>query len=93
MHAIWELILDDTIMEAYEHSIIFKCPDGISRQFYPRFFTYSADYPKKYVLMLCLVDIKLNSPGFFLPQFGTLANALVHVVRSRRRQLGVLEPT
>ena len=49
MHAIWELILDDKFMEAYEHGIMIECPDGVSRRFYPRFFTYSADYPEKWV--------------------------------------------
>jgi hypothetical protein len=49
MHAIWELILNDEFMEAYEHGIVIICPDGVSRRFYPRFFTYSADYLEKWV--------------------------------------------
>ena len=49
MHAIWKLILDDSFMEAYEHGFVLQCSDGISRQFYPQFFTYSADYSEKYV--------------------------------------------
>ncbi|KAG2349309.1 hypothetical protein BDR05DRAFT_972390 [Suillus weaverae] len=32
---------------AYTHDIIIKCCDGITRHFYPRIFTYSADYPEK----------------------------------------------
>jgi hypothetical protein len=47
IHAIWALILDDKFLEAYEHGIVIECLDGISRRFYPRFFTYSADYPEK----------------------------------------------
>ena len=47
MHTIWELLLDDEFMEAYEHGIIIKCHDGVLRQFYPRFFTYAADYSEK----------------------------------------------
>jgi hypothetical protein len=47
MHAIWTLILDDKFMDAYEHGIVIECFDGVSRRFYPRFFTYSADYPEK----------------------------------------------
>ncbi|KAF8233525.1 hypothetical protein L208DRAFT_1266202 [Tricholoma matsutake] len=31
MHAIWELILNNEFMEAYEHGIVIKCPDGILR--------------------------------------------------------------
>ena len=47
LHAIWKLLLDDEFMQAYEHGIVIKCPDGIYRRFYPRIFTYSADYPEK----------------------------------------------
>ena len=46
MHAIWELILNKKFLKAYKHGIIIKCVDGISRRFYPRFLTYSADYPE-----------------------------------------------
>ncbi|KAJ7503573.1 hypothetical protein B0H11DRAFT_1710692 [Mycena galericulata] len=50
MHAVWENILDDDFMQAYEHGIVLECHDGVSRRFYPRVFTYSADYPEKYVI-------------------------------------------
>jgi hypothetical protein len=53
VHAIWKLILDDEFMHAYEHGIVIMCPDGVLRRFYPRIFTYSADYPEKYVLHFC----------------------------------------
>ena len=53
MHAIWTCILDAEFLEAYEHGIVIECPDGIFRRFYPRLFTYSADYPEKYVMFLC----------------------------------------
>lgn len=49
MHAVWAFLLDEEFMHAYEHGIIIECPDGIFRRFYPRIFTYSADYPEKYV--------------------------------------------
>ena len=29
MHAVWELLLDDEFMEAYEHGIVVKCADGV----------------------------------------------------------------
>jgi hypothetical protein len=48
MHAIWELLLDPEFMHAYEHGIVIECADGILRRLFPRFFTYSADYPEKY---------------------------------------------
>lgn len=28
------------------------CPDGVERRFYPRIFSYSADYPEKYVFYI-----------------------------------------
>jgi hypothetical protein len=49
-HAQWEILLDDEFIEAFKHGIVVKCCDGITRRFYPRIFTYSADYPEKYVL-------------------------------------------
>jgi hypothetical protein len=47
MHAVWEKILDDDFVHAYKYGIVIKCVDGIERRIYPRFFTYSADYPEK----------------------------------------------
>ena len=49
MHAQWAILLDDEFLEAYKHGIVVKCCDGITRRFYPRILTYSADYPEKYV--------------------------------------------
>ncbi|PCH39218.1 hypothetical protein WOLCODRAFT_86414 [Wolfiporia cocos MD-104 SS10] len=53
MNAIWLLILDPEFMKAYEHGILEKCGDGILRRLFPRFFTYSADYPEK-ILLACI---------------------------------------
>jgi hypothetical protein len=47
MHAIWLLLLDEEFMHAYVHGIVILCADGILRRIFPRFFTYSADYPEK----------------------------------------------
>ena len=49
MQKIWLLLLDQEFMEAYVHGIPITCGDGVKRQIFPRFFTYSADYPEKYV--------------------------------------------
>ncbi|KAF7966162.1 hypothetical protein HWV62_39770 [Athelia sp. TMB] len=49
-HAQWEILLDDEFIQAYQHGIVVVCPDGISRRFYPRIFTYSADYPEKVLI-------------------------------------------
>lgn len=47
LHAQWKILLDDEFMDAYQHGIVIACIDGIMRRFYPRIFTYSADYPEK----------------------------------------------
>lgn len=47
LHAQWKLLLDDEFLEAYWHGMVVTCGDGIVRRFYPRMFTYSADYPEK----------------------------------------------
>jgi hypothetical protein len=46
-HAQWKALLDDDFIEAWKHGIVILCNDGIKRHFYPRIFTYSADYPEK----------------------------------------------
>lgn len=48
-HKQWKDLLDDEFLEAYEHGMPFMCGDGIKRRLFPRIFTYSADYPEKYV--------------------------------------------
>ncbi|KAJ3768980.1 hypothetical protein FB446DRAFT_813657 [Lentinula raphanica] len=53
MQAVWDLILDEEFMEAYENGIVLTCGDGVTRRIFPRLFTYSADYPEK-VLLACL---------------------------------------
>lgn len=52
MHAVWRELLDDEFIHAYKHGIVIECADGIQRRFYPRLFTYSADYPEKYSLSI-----------------------------------------
>ena len=47
IHAMWRILLDDEFVEAYDNGIVIKCFDGVTRQLYPRIFTYSADYPEK----------------------------------------------
>lgn len=43
----WNVLLDDQFLEACKHGIVILCCDGVERKFYPRVFTYSADYPEK----------------------------------------------
>ena len=47
MHAQWSLLLDGDFLQIYAHGIVIECTDGVLRRFYPRIFTYSADYPEK----------------------------------------------
>ncbi|KAI0058498.1 hypothetical protein BV25DRAFT_1810603 [Artomyces pyxidatus] len=49
-HEQWSTILDEEFVEAYKHGIVIDCCDGVRRRFYPRIFTYSADYPEKVIL-------------------------------------------
>jgi hypothetical protein len=53
MHAIWSFLLDEDFLHAYTYGIVIQCIDGIERRVYPRIFTYSADYPEKYVQSSC----------------------------------------
>lgn len=41
-------MMDEEFMQAYFHGIVLDCADGVRRRVFPRFFTYSADYPEKY---------------------------------------------
>ncbi|KAI0065195.1 hypothetical protein BV25DRAFT_1913814 [Artomyces pyxidatus] len=56
MHGVWDILLDDEFMEAYYHGIVLLCIDGVYRRFFPRLFTYSADYPEK-VLLACIKNL------------------------------------
>ncbi|KAG2047193.1 hypothetical protein BDR06DRAFT_1032526 [Suillus hirtellus] len=51
-HEQWKILLDDEFLEVYEHGIVIHCCDGITRRFYPRIFTYSADYPEKVLIAM-----------------------------------------
>jgi hypothetical protein len=49
VHGIWSLLLTDDFVNAYVFGIVVLCADGVTRRLFPRFFTYSADYPEKCV--------------------------------------------
>ena len=79
MQQVWKVILDDDFKEAYEHGFVVECLDGISQQFYPRIFTYSADYPEK-----CIWNVHhvakywfYHLTGFFWQVFETRASVLL----------------
>ena len=48
--AAWLILLQDPeFLDAYVNGMIVDCIDGVRRRLFPRFFTYSADYPEKFV--------------------------------------------
>jgi len=47
VQAVWMLLMDDEFMHAYIHGFLFQLVDGILHVLFPRFLTYSADYPEK----------------------------------------------
>ncbi|KAF8550589.1 hypothetical protein OG21DRAFT_1499714 [Imleria badia] len=53
MHAVWGLLLDGKFVEAHKTGILIECVDHIIRQFFPRLYSYSANYPEK-VLLACI---------------------------------------
>jgi hypothetical protein len=48
----WAVLLDDELIDTMKNGIVLRCPDGEFRCFYPRVFTYSADYPERCVEVL-----------------------------------------
>jgi len=47
MHSVWEHILDEEFLQAYEKGFDFTFWDGIVRKVFPRFLFTSVDYPEK----------------------------------------------
>ncbi|KAI0063164.1 hypothetical protein BV25DRAFT_453896, partial [Artomyces pyxidatus] len=50
VHGIWETLTDAEFIQAYHHGLVVTCDDGIRRRIFPRFYTYSADYPEKMLM-------------------------------------------
>jgi len=76
-HAQWKDVLDEEFLQAYMHGMVFVCGDNVKRHLFPRIFTYSADYPEKWV---CIIFFTLSteevlSIGFSLLISATLADA------------------
>ena len=80
-HAQWQEILDDEFMEAYEHGVVIKCCDGITRRFYLRIFAYSANYPEKWASKFCCLLFLTNR---FSELFSLVFEAweIVHVLNA-----------
>lgn len=62
-HKQWDILLDSELLHAMEDGIRILCPDNVTRLFFPWMFTYSADYPEKYVL------VTIARPGTDLTSF------------------------
>ena len=79
LHAQWDILIDGEFLEAYEHGIVITCCDGITRRFYPRLMTYSADYPEKYMTCYLLRSRPLTkmNPESCLLVFVIMHDALV----------------
>ncbi|KAJ3778513.1 hypothetical protein FB446DRAFT_768429 [Lentinula raphanica] len=75
-HAVWRHLLDNEFVHAYHYGVVIEGSDGIKRRIYPRFFTYSADYPEK-VLLATIRDLgncpcpRCLCPKASLDQMGT----------------------
>ncbi|KAF5319997.1 hypothetical protein D9611_011026 [Ephemerocybe angulata] len=59
-HAQWEVILDEDLLKAIVEGIVIECPDGVTRRFFIRIFTYSADYPEK--VLIATIKSKSDCP-------------------------------
>ncbi|KZP03709.1 hypothetical protein FIBSPDRAFT_672759, partial [Athelia psychrophila] len=75
-HEAWKTMMDEEFMQAYFHGIVLDCADGVRRRVFPRFFTYSADYPEK-VLISTIRDMggcpcpRCLIPKHLIPGLGT----------------------
>ncbi len=76
MQAVWKLILDDEFIQVYTYGMVLTCIDGIERRIYPRIFTYSADYPEKYVVQHYFIHLSENISEFSLQQSESKASVL-----------------
>jgi uncharacterized protein YunC (DUF1805 family) len=55
--ACWAILLSDPdFRKAYFCGIVILCWDGVIRRVFPRFFTYSADYPER-CLIACIREL------------------------------------
>ncbi|KAI0059027.1 hypothetical protein BV25DRAFT_1918740 [Artomyces pyxidatus] len=89
IHGIWEVLTDEEFVKAYTHGIVVRCGDGIVRLLFPRFYTYSADYPEKVLLATIKFLAKCPCPRCLvekdkISQMGTKAD-----MKTRSKKLRV----
>ena len=78
-HAQWRDLLDDEFLQAYEHGMAFICGDGIKRRLFPRIFTYSADYPEKYIVLFHRDRFTTQAQAFVPPGYSSQTYAALVV--------------
>jgi Zn-finger nucleic acid-binding protein len=61
MHAVLKDLLDPEFLHAWRHGMVIKCADGITCRMFPCIFTYSADYPERYVVACSSIHILLTT--------------------------------
>ncbi|KIO04854.1 hypothetical protein M404DRAFT_142158 [Pisolithus tinctorius Marx 270] len=86
-HAIWDLILDTWFMDAYQSGIVIWCADGITRQIYPHFFSYSADYPEKVLVAGIKFLGKCACPRCLIAKKSFSKMGMAHDMRHRVRHV------
>ncbi|TFK17414.1 hypothetical protein FA15DRAFT_661464 [Coprinopsis marcescibilis] len=64
----WEILLGDNLVSAMKDGIVLMCHNGIERRFYPRIFTYSADYPEKVLIGLIKQNRSFPCPQCLVPK-------------------------
>ncbi|EJD46773.1 hypothetical protein AURDEDRAFT_40235, partial [Auricularia subglabra TFB-10046 SS5] len=89
MQAAWAKILSPEFLHAYKYGFVHTCQDGVERRFFPRFFTYTADYPEK-VLMATLRDNgdcpcpKCTIKKSEIHEIGSLMDTIARIQRVRQ---------
>ncbi|EJD49364.1 hypothetical protein AURDEDRAFT_31555, partial [Auricularia subglabra TFB-10046 SS5] len=86
-HGVLGLALNEELWVAYEHGIVVDCADGVRRRLFPRFFTYTADYPEK-----CLVTTIKDQGKYPCPNDLTPTELLDQMGTKDARQFEAANP-
>ena len=78
MHGVWRFLLDKDFIHAYRYGMVVKCADGVGRRVYPRIFTYSADYPEKWVIFFVPLHVNALSNSVDRVLLATIRNQGLH---------------
>ncbi|KAF7976664.1 hypothetical protein HWV62_6005 [Athelia sp. TMB] len=66
MHKVLDKVFDAEFVHAYRHGFKMECLDGVWRRFYPRIFSYSADYPEKALISLIRANGRCPCPRCYV---------------------------